>query len=78
MSFTSDLRTACETDRYRGSGSVGGGMLGLSHPIGLMDPLGTAELPVLRRRRAEPGGLIVTCLTEEEEEGQKASDTRYR
>lgn len=58
---TSDLRTACETDGYRRSSGVGGGVLGLSHPVGLMDPLAAAELAVLSRARAEPGGLIVTC-----------------
>lgn len=44
---TSDLRAACETDRYRWSRGVGGGMLGLSHPVGLMDPPAPAELSVL-------------------------------
>lgn len=47
MRFTSDLRAACETDRYRWSRGVGGGMLGLSHPVGLMDTLAPAELSVL-------------------------------
>lgn len=45
--FTSDLRAARETDRHRWSGGVGGGVLGLSHAIGLVDALGPAELPVL-------------------------------
>lgn len=35
-SFTSDLRAAGKTDRYRWSRGIGGGVLGLSHPIGLM------------------------------------------
>lgn len=47
MSFTSDLRAAWETDRYRWSRGVGRGMLGLSDPVGLMDPLAATELPVL-------------------------------
>lgn len=64
VSFTSDLRAAGETDRYRWPRSVGGGMLRLSHPIGLMDPLAPAELAVLCRARAEPRRLIVACLGE--------------
>lgn len=44
---TSDLRAAWETDRYRWSRGVGRGMLGLSDPVGLMDPLAATELPVL-------------------------------
>lgn len=67
MRFTSDLRAACETDRYRWSRGVGGGMLGLSHPVGLMDTLAPAELSVLCWARAEPRCLIVTCLTEDRE-----------
>ena len=64
MCFTSNLRAACKTDRYRWSRGVGGGVLGLSHPIGLVDPLAPAELPVLRRAGAEPWRLIVTSLKE--------------
>lgn len=48
MCFTSDLRAACKTDRYRWSRGVGGGMLGLSHTIGFMDTLASAELSMFR------------------------------
>lgn len=46
-SFTSDLRAAGKTDRYRGSRGIGGGVLGLSHPIGLMYRLAPTELTML-------------------------------
>lgn len=45
--LTSDLRAACKTDRNRRSRGVSGGMLGLRHPVGLVDSLASAKLAVL-------------------------------
>lgn len=64
MSFTSDLWAACKTNRYRWSRGIGGGVLSLSHTIGLMDRLASAELPVVCWCWTEPRGLVVARLNE--------------
>lgn len=72
--FTSDLRAAGKAGRHRWSRSVSGRMLGLSHPVRLMDALAPAELPVLCRARAEPRCLIVTSLKKETKIKMKSLD----
>lgn len=64
--LTSDLRAACETDWHWGSRGVAGRMLSLSHSVGLMDPLTSAELAVLCGAWAEARRLIMTCLKEDD------------
>lgn len=68
MFYTSDLRVACKADGHRRPRGVRWGMLGLRHPIGLVDPLAPAELPVLCWTGTETRRLIMTCLKEEKDE----------